>query len=400
MKRSSASRKKQPARRTKKRSAIRVPDCKRFTGYKPCFPGTQCYKECVDNEPFGYRILIINLDAMGNVLVTTSLLPALKRKYPQSHISWITLKNAYGLIQNNPYLDKTYIWEPENWLVLQQQKFDLVVNVDKSQRSGAFIIGLNAKEKLGFGMNDKGQIIPLNKEAEENYLLGLDDHLKFRVNEKTVQQIQCEQFRLDYARDEYVLHLTNEELAFCEQYKKSAGLTGGELVVGFNTGCSELYPNKKMTIDQHVSLINRLAGEEGIRLVLVGGPEDTLRNAEIAGRVGNKVHSTPTTEGVRRGLCYENICDVIITGDSFGMHAAIGLKKHVLVWFGLSCWTEIDLYGRGRKFIPEGLHCSPCWKRVCPYNLECIDMIDLDGIVSAVLEHRDKRRIVASQAVR
>lgn len=398
MKRRSTIRKKRPSRKRTTRAIVRIPDCKNFSGYKPCFPGTECYKQCVANEPFGHRILIINLDAMGNVLVTTSLLPALKRKYPLSHISWITLKNAYGLIQNNPYLDKTYVWEPENWLILEQQEFDLVLNVDKSQRSGAFIKRLKAKEKLGFGINDRGQIVPLNKEAHENYLLGLDDHLKFRVNQKTVQQLQCEQFKLDYARDEYVLLLTDEEKAFCEEYKRSVGLTANDVVVGFNTGCSELYPNKKMTIDQHVTLINRLADEGGMRLVLVGGPEDTARNAEIARRVGGKVLSTPTTEGIRRGLCYENICDVMITGDSFGMHAAIGLKKHVLVWFGLSCAVEIDLYGRGKKFTPQGLDCSPCWKRVCPYNLECIEQIDLEAIVAAVLEYRDRRMRVARTA--
>jgi len=70
----------------------------------------------------------------------------------------------------------------------------------------------------------------------------------------------------------------------------------------------------------------------------------------------------------------------VITGDSFGMHAAIGLEKEIIVWFGLSSWTEIDLFDRGVKLIPEGLHCAPCWKRTCPYNLECISMIDLDAI--------------------
>lgn len=370
------------------KSAINIPDCKHFTGYKPCFPNTQCYKECVDNDSIGTRILIVNLDAMGNVLVTTSLLPALKRKYPKSHISWITLKNAYPLIQNNPYLDATYIWEPESWLILQQIRFDLVLSVDKSQRSGAFVMGLRAKEKLGFGMNNAGQIIPLNKEAHENYILGLDDHLKFRVNKKTVQQLQCEQFKLKYQRDEYVLELTDEEKAYCEAYKEQVGIKANELVIGFNTGCSELYPNKKMTIDQHVALIDRLHALEGAKLVLAGGPEDTQRNLEIVRRVGSKVISTPTTEGLRRGLCYENICDVIISGDSFGMHAAIALKKFVLVWFGVSCWTEIDLYERGEKFIPHGLHCSPCWKRSCPYNLECIEMINLDSIAASVEKYK------------
>lgn len=365
--------------------------CKHFNGYKPCFPDTRCYEDCVDFDPIGTKILIVNLDAMGNVLVTTSILPAIKRKYPQSHITWITLKNAAPLLQNNPHLDKVYLWEPESWLILQHLSFDVVLNVDKSQRSCAFTMSVKAKEKLGFGLNSNGAIVPFNKEAEENYLLGLDDHLKFRVNQKTVPQILCEQFKLRYKRDQYVLNMTETESAFCNEYKHNAGLDLADLIVGFNTGCSELYPNKKMTIDQHVELIHRLSTLRGIKLVLVGGPEDTQRNAEIVRRVGDKVVSTPTAEGVRRGLCYINLCDVIISGDSFGMHAAIGLKMHVLVWFGVSCWTEIDLFGRGEKLIPEGLACSPCWKKECPYNLECIQMIDLDSVVQFVVNYKSKR---------
>jgi ADP-heptose:LPS heptosyltransferase len=368
---------------------ITIPQCKHFGGYKPCFPGSACYKKCVDMDPLGTRILIVNLDAMGNVLVTTTILAPLKRKYPRSRIYWITLKNAHRLLENNPYLDRVYLWEPESWLVLQEMKFDLVLNVDKSQRSCAFTNSLRAAKKLGFGLNPDGVIVPVNPEARENYILGLDDHLKFRVNRKTVPQLLCEQFKLKYRRDEYVLNLSPDELGFCEQYKKEAGLPWGDipgrdLVVGFNTGCSELFPNKKMTIDQHVVLIDRLSAIPGVRLVLAGGPEDTLRNAEIVRRVGGKVISTPTTEGLRRGLCYLNICDLVISGDSFGMHAAIGLKKQVIVWFGLSCAQEIDLFDRGMKLVPESLECSPCWKRECPYNLECIQQIDLDAMVNAV----------------
>ncbi|MGB6121121.1 MAG: glycosyltransferase family 9 protein, partial [Bacteroidota bacterium] len=348
-----------------------VPDCRHFTGYKPCFPATRCYDECVNNDPIGKRILIINLDAMGNVLVTTTILPSLKRTYPQSHISWITLGNAYPLLQNNPFLDRLYRWEPESWLILQQLTFDLVLNVDKSRRAGAFLSTLHARERLGFGINENGVIVPLNPEAEENYILGLDDDLKFRVNAKTVPQILSEQFRLEYRRDNYTLRLTEAEQAFCEEFKREHELTPDRhgrapFIVGFNTGCSELYPNKKMTIDQHVRLIMRLSEEEGIRLLLVGGPEDTIRNAEIARRVGDRVVNTPSTEGLRRGLCYINICDLVVSGDSFGMHAAIALKKHVVVWFGVSCSTEIDLFERGTKLIPPGLECSPCWKQECP----------------------------------
>jgi len=368
----------------KKRKSLKIPDCKHFTGYSPCFPHVDCTQGCVDNVPRGKRILIINLDAMGHVLVTTSLLPAIKRKYPKSHISWITLSNAAGLLENNPYVDTVYTWGPESWLVLQSMKFDQVLNVDKSKRACALTMSLNAKEKLGFGMNGDGVIIPLNKEAGYLYRLGLDDRLKFRTNQKTLPQMLHEAFRLKFRRDEYVLTLSAEESAFCRSYKEEIGIEDTDFVVGFNTGCSPMYPNKKMTIDQHVSLINRLSSVSGMKLLLLGGPEDTARNAEIVRLVGDKVISTPTRDGLRRGICYENLCDLVITGDSFGMHLAIALRKYVIVWFGVSCWSEIELYGRGVKLIPEGLECSPCWKHECPYNLECIQMIDLDRIVREV----------------
>jgi len=391
--------KKKKYRQTTKKKLI-IPDCKHFTGYKPCYPGTTCYKECVDNDPIGKRILIVNLDAMGAVVQTTAMLPAIKRKYPKSHISWITLKNAYRLLDNNPYVDAVYVWEPESWMILEEMEFDILYQTDKTKRSCAFGNRIKAKEKLGFGLNKRGQIIPLNKEAEYSYILGLDDELKFKKNQKYGTQILQEAMKLEFQRDEYVLHLSEEEKKFCEQYKQEHGLNSVDLVVGFNTGCSLLYPNKKMTIEQHVTLINQLADVSNIRLVLVGGPEDTERNAEIVRRVGNKVLSTPTTEGVRRGICYENICDVIITGDSFGMHVAIGLKKYVIAWFGLSCWSEIDLYDRGIKLIPEGLSCAPCWKKECPYNLECIQMIDLERIAAEVKRLAAIRGDVFVKAVR
>jgi heptosyltransferase-2 len=332
---------------------------------------------------------------MGNVLVTTTLLPAIKRTYPESTVFWVTLKNAAPLLLYNQYIDNVFVWEPESWLILQAMHFDLVMNVDKSSHACAFMMSLTSRKKVGYGLKGDGAIIPLDKDAEYNYRLGLDDYAKFRINQKSNSQLLTEAMGLRFHCDEYLLQLSDEELEFCHRYKRSIlsnepplAAHRSPLMVGFNTGCSLLYPNKKLTIDQQVILIDELSKREGIRLLLLGGPEDTARNAEIARQVGAKVINTPTTEGLRRGICYENVCDLVITGDSLGMHIAIALKKHVLVWFGVSCPQEVDLFGRGAKFIPEGLACSPCWKKECPYNLECMQMVDLEGIVAEVDNYR------------
>lgn len=370
--------------------AKEIPNCKRFTGYKPCYPDHNCWEDgCKDNIPFGTKILIINLDAMGDVLMTTAQLASLKKQYPQSTIIWVTLKNAYRLLDNNPYIDTVYVYDAESISILQTMKFDIVLNVDKSQRSGALAMLVQAPVKRGFGINDNGQIFPFNEGAYYNYNLGMDDHLKFKVNKVTGQEYLSETFEIPYERNEYVFEFNDEEKQFIAEYKKSIGIKDSDEIVGFNTGCSLLYPNKKMTIEQHQVLIDRFLRTNRFKVMLVGGPEDTERNKIIAEPFGDKIINTPTTDGIRKGACYESIPQVIITGDSFGMHLAIALKKYVIAWFGLSCWTEIDLYDRGIKLYPEGLFCAPCWKKECPYNLECIQMIDLDRMFNETVKYFD-----------
>jgi len=363
------------------------PDCKRFNGYKPCEP----YKVCPCDQPirYGRRILIINLDFIGDVLMTTAMLSPLKRKYPESTIHWITMKNALPVLMHNPYIDKIWEWNDENRLILGQMTFDEVLNSDKNRNSSAFAMQLNAREKLGFGLSENGAIIPLNKEALYNFQMGLDDELKFKKNQRTGLDILAETWRLNYENDEYVLSLTREEEEFCHSYRKHLGIGEDEFVVGFNTGCSAQFPLKKMTIEQHVHLIQRMHEQlTKTKILLFGGKEDTERNREIQSRVGKAALETPTTEGLRKGVLYVNLCDCLVSGDSLGMHIGIALKKHVVAWFGFSCGSEIEIYGRGEKILSD-LECSPCWNSSCE-NPECIKSLNLNRIFEAVQKIRQK----------
>ncbi len=101
-------------------------------------------------------------------------------------------------------------------------KFDYVLNVDKSLQSCALLNSIISEHKLGFGLNDDGKIIPVNKGAYYNFRLGMDDHFKFKVNQRTGQDYLAETFELDYKRDEYIFELTGEENLFIEKYQKES----------------------------------------------------------------------------------------------------------------------------------------------------------------------------------
>jgi heptosyltransferase-2 len=378
---------------------LNIPKCKKFSGYKPCYSYQNCLENgCQNDTPenrIGVKILFISLEALGAVLDNTAVLPAIKRKFPESTIYWLTMESAQKILHNNKLIDRVFVWTDEHRMILRNIEFDYVMNSDKADYACAFTNEVKAKRKLGFVLNEDGKIVPANEGAVYSYILGVDDQLKFRDNKRSGLEILHEAFELENKMDEYSFELDEEEKNFVESYKKEIKYDPLKTYVGFNTGCSTLFPNKKMTIDQHVKLINELTRDENKVIVLLGGREDTERNAEIMEAVDKKIRhkiiSTPTTLGLRRGACFMDVSDLVISGDSFGMHMAIALRKYVIAWFGLSCAAEIELYNRGEKLLPEGLECSPCWKKVCPYNLECIQMIDLGRMEELVRNYAENK---------
>lgn len=361
-------------------------DCRHFNGYKPCFPGFVCREDCPAFSAMGMRILIVNLDAMGDVLMTTAQLRAIREQWPKCFLTWITRSNAVGLLRHNAWIDRVVEWDEVTRMVLSRQRFDLVLNADKAADACAFVAGLNAAEVRGFTLSENGHVLPANEEAWYNFALGLDDHLKFRVNTRTGQEILAETWKLPWRKDPYLLTLSGEEQRFCDDRREEWGLRGKQ-VVGLNTGCSLLFPNKKLTVEQQALLARILARDEEIVLLLLGGREDSERMEEIATLAAlpaDRLRITPSNEGLRRGICYEQLADVVVSGDSFGMHLAIALGKHVVAWYGVSCWEEIDLYDKGSKIIPAGLDCAPCWKKSCPHNLECMTRIDIEEVAARV----------------
>ncbi len=361
------------------------PDCRDFNGYKPCRPGWVC-RACDQYRPMGTRVLLVNLDAMGTVLRTTSLLPAIRRRYPEAFIVWVTEKACLPLIEGNPLLDRAVPFDPVTVDWLATQRFDVVLSCDKSRPAASLAMRVEAPRKLGYGIDPSGAIVPLNPEAYEHYGLGLDDHAKFFVNQKSEQQLLTEALDLPYARDEYVLALSDEERRFVEEARQRLGLAGPEPVVALNTGCSNLFPYKKLPVAQQAEVADRIHAElPGVRLALLGGREDTERNREIAhlARTGDRIVQTPTDEGLRKGILYTDLADLVVSGDSLGMHMAIALRKQVVVWFGISCEQEIDLFGRGEKLVAH-VGCRPCWKKGCHLEPKCYDRVSTDEVVAAV----------------
>jgi len=359
-----------------------VISCRHFSGYRPCGKNSFCNESCPQKSTPSTYLLIVHLGAIGAVVRATSILKSMKRKYPGSHITWVTDAPSDQLLRHHPWIDRVLTTKSEDMLTLSALEFDAAFVIDKSLKAAGVLQQTRTTQVFGFRAEAKsGAIVPATPAAEELWQLGLDNHRKFFVNQKPETQLMVEALELGpFERDEYSLAMTLAEEAEARR-RHNEWREDKELVLGINTGCSAMIPYKKLTVRFQREIIQTIQNELNVSIVILGGHEDTERNQQIA--AGLPVIVSSTSSGLRDGLVSVAACDLVLTGDSLGMHMAIALKKHVVAWFGPTCAQEIDLYERGEKVL-SAAPCAPCWKRLCDKQTLCYDQVSLADIIGAL----------------
>ncbi len=360
-------------------------NCKYFSGYKPCGKNNTCDSSCSHRVVSQTSLLIVHLGALGAVVRSTALLKSIKNKFPSSQITWVTDAPAHHLLHGNPLIDRVYTTQEKDLLELSNFEFDAAFVIDKSLKATGVLKRTHADLVFGFKADPKnGAILPATEAAQELWSLGLDNHKKFFVNQKTEVQLMIEALELgEYQKNDYFLPLLSNELVEVKHRQAIWADTHKKIVIGINTGCSHVIAAKKLSVSMHRDIIAKILNMYGkqVCIVLLGGPEDTQRNQEISKDLD--VIVSPTDSGLRDGLMSVAACDVILTGDSLGMHMAISQKKYVVAWFGPTCSQEIELYGRGEKILTKAA-CAPCWKRSCSQEKMCYDQVSIDEVISAL----------------
>lgn len=362
-------------------------DCRYFIGDRPCrFHKAEGVK-CADCDRYSApqcRILLIKLGAMGDVLRTTSILPALRKQHGYPHVTWLTAKESVGLLENNPLVNSLMVCGGESLARLRVETFDLVINPEAAKDSAALATMAKGKEKRGFGLSPKGFVFPFNQQAEEIFHMGLFDDVK-RRNQKTYEELICQLSELSYHRVAPALCLTDGEMRYAEKFRAETGIRKSGPIVGINTGGGSRWPLKRWTMEGFVHLAKRLFSEMAGQIVLLGGPAEVEINREIMAQAGVDAVDTGCLNPPRKFAALINLCDVVVTGDTLALHIGLALHKRMVVLFGPTSTTEIDLYGLGTKIASE-LDCLCCYRQVCDQSPTCMESISVEAVYQAVTE--------------
>jgi heptosyltransferase-2 len=368
-------------------------DCRHYKTDRPCSPhketGVEC-DGCTYYDPIKTRVLIVKLDAIGDVLRTTSLLKPLKEKYPNSEVTWLTKNASVELLHNNPYVDQVIAKGADALELLLTKQFDVVLNPDTSETSTRLATLAKAKQKFGYVFSDDGTIIPLNAAAERWYFMGINDRLK-KENKKSYQDILLEVCELPAVDNPIIWQLTENELEQAKRFANEHAINFSQQpVIGLNTGAGGRWKWKKWTLEGYSELIRLIIAQmPGAKIVLYGGPEEIERNAYLHALAPEHVVDTGTDNSLRKFGALVSLCDVMVTGDTLGMHVATAQGKRIVALFGPTSAHEIKLYGRGDKIVPKNLNCLCCYLSDCDVTPACMERIQSQEVFASVREHMD-----------
>jgi len=353
-------------------------DCHFYLGNKPCYfhkKDSRSCKNCKDYKKVEQHILIIKLDALGDVLRTTSILPPIKNKYPNSAVTWITRKNAIPLLQHNPFIHKILCVEDNYLELILAQKFDVCINLDLEILSSSIAKIVQAKEKKGFFVDDTGAVIPANNSALEWFEMSLNDYLK-RKNRKTYFEHMYEIIGLSKANiypPQYNYNSRQKNLI--KQKRKEFALYNYRKVLGVNTGGGKKWRYKKWPLQYYIEFCKLVKNKyPDIAIIIYGGPEEIEFNDKIIRALGNQVINGGCTNSLEDFASIISLSDIFLTSDSLGMQLSISQRINTLVIVGPTSPWELEVFGKG-EIIFSSMECIGCYLSECNKKPYCMELI-------------------------
>ncbi|HYE34981.1 glycosyltransferase family 9 protein [Methylocaldum sp.] len=338
------------------------------------------------------RILIIRLSAIGDVIMASGLIPALRKAYPNAHIAWLTESPNADLLRHNPRLDRVYLWPRSRWRTLRQERhyrefareaydlihalraerFDWVLDLQGLLKSGVWAWLSGGRRRIGLGSREGSQFLmtEIIDRSVDDFRIGKEYR---KLAETLTGQINT--FALDTA-------VSEDDRKKGRELLESAGVTGEYAVIcPFTTR-----PQKHWFDDRWIDLAQRLTYRHRLPVVLLGGPGDRSR-------------AEPIVHGVRHGLfdltgrttlgqCAALIekARLLIGVDTGLTHLGIALGVPTLAIFG-STRPYLDTGRATARVLYEPLECSPCRRRpTCGGTFDCMRLHTVDQVFDAASE--------------
>ena len=312
------------------------------------------------------RILIATkFRFIGDTLLATPIFRAVRAQWPDAHIALLTGKNARVLLQNNPYLDEIWEFDPYKsdkgtraYLQLVKRlrggKFDLCLALNRSFHSALTPWLGGIKTRAGFESEGRGPLLNcrVDYDREKSEIACYFDVLRAVAPDAPVDP----SLELWMSADETSRAQTHLLKAWGEQVPR-------ECLVGIQPGASQA--RKQWSAAGFAQIADRLTRENpSLRLALIGGPDEKDATDEMLSLCGPAAKSRAISFAgacdLRGSLALVSQLGLFVGNDTAIMHSAVALGVPTVALFGPTNPRKWGNYGACHQVLesPDGTMAS------------------------------------------
>ncbi len=330
------------------------------------------------------RILLLRLRRIGDVILTTPAVAALRKAFPRAALTYVVEKPYARLVEGNPSLDRVIVVDPKLGLGetlrlvrdIRREHYDAVLDFHGGPRTSLWTFLSGARFKVGYSLRGRGwpYDVAVLRSRPEGPIHSVENHLNL-VRALGVDVAEAPDLELPPARPEEKEHLDS---IFKENRLK------GTRVVVVHISAGNLF--RDWGTENLASLARRLAGIRGVRVILAGGPGDRDRETAVLGRgdvaalsVVGELNLVELRELIGRAALF-------VGPDSGPMHIAASTRTPIVALFGPNLPAFNAPWRRKAKIVEKDLACRPCKQRECGTgDFRCLRTISVDEVFRACL---------------
>lgn len=297
------------------------------------------------------KFLLLRFSSIGDIVLTSPVIRCLKNQVPNAEVHFLTKKSFSSVTKNNPYLDKTFLFEKNASEVLEFlkiEKYDAIIDLHHNFRSWKVKRSINAPShsfnKLNLEkwltVNFKTKSLP-DKHIVDRYL---DTVSSFGVKNDGEG--------LDY-------FITSEDEKIIGQLPSAFQQNYIAWVIGAKHATKQLPLSKMISI----------SGKFNLPVVLLGGKEDSERSKELLSYFNVPVYDGCGNFSLNQSAAIVKHSHHVITHDTGLMHIAAAFRKKIIsVWgntipeFGMYPYFPKSFSENNKMLEVKNLSCRPCSK--------------------------------------
>lgn len=336
------------------------------------------------------NILIVKLSAVGDVVHTLPALAALRRLYPQGHITWVIEEAAADLIVGHPDLDRVVVFRRKPWIsdirrgnlkevgrdvksfykTLRDRPYDLVIDFHGLFKSAVIVVASGGRRKLGYdSLQELSGLFYNEKIPEDMGKHAVDRYLDF-----------LSYLGAKHEQPSFLIPVGPENKAHVTTLLQEQGITTPFIAVN----PVALWDTKLWDRRKFADLAARIVQECGLPTVFTGSLNEKSYITDIQGLVPSKsIVDLAGKTSLKDLACLYGMAELVITTDSGPMHMAAAMETPVVALFGPTDPARTGPYGEGHTVVRSSLPCSPCFRKQCD-PCRCMEAIGVDDVFDAV----------------